>query len=197
MGNVGDTLSAGGALNVQIAGAGGVPIGASAVVLNITAVNPTAPGFLTVYPQDSARPFTANVNYTAGQVTSNRVIVPLSTSGPTPGYITVFSSQPADVVVDVSGYYSTAGGSGTQFSAESDPTRICDTRSGSPSNLTGSYNQCAGQTLGPSGTDRIQVTGLAGIPNGATAVVVNVTAVSPTTDTFLTVFPRAHSASGL
>jgi hypothetical protein len=165
-----------------VAGAGGVPVGASAAVLNVTAATTAAPGFLTVYPQGSTQPVTANVNYGAGQVTGNRVIVPLSTSGPAPGSITIFTSQPADVVVDVSGYYSAAGGSGTQFSAAATPTRLCDTRAGS-------NNQCAGLTLGPAGTDRIGVTGLAGIPSGATAVVVNLTAVAPSQSTYLAVFP--------
>ena len=67
--------------------------------------------------------------------------------------------------------------------------RICDTRPGNPSGLTGAANQCDGSTLGPAGTDTLQVTGLAGVPSGAKAVVVNLTAVAPTQGTFLTVFP--------
>ena len=191
--NAGETLGADGTLNVQVAGAGGVPIGATAAILNITAVGPTARGYLSVYPQDSTQPSTANVNYTAGQISGNRVVVPLSSTGPTPGFVTVFTSEPA-VVVDVSGYYSAAAGSGTQFSAESAPVRICDTRPGNPSNLTGEYNQCTDQTIGPAGTDTFQVTGLAGIPTGATAVVVNLTAVHPTQGTYLTVFPGPSPA---
>src|ERR1019366_9627746 len=38
-------------LNVQVAGAAsGVPVGAAAAVLNVTAVDPAAAGFLTVFP---------------------------------------------------------------------------------------------------------------------------------------------------
>ncbi|MGP0031190.1 MAG: hypothetical protein ACLPVF_11865 [Acidimicrobiales bacterium] len=57
------------------------------------------------------------------------------------------------------------------------PVRICDTRAGNPSGLSGPAAQCngagdgnpanAGQTL------TIQVSGLAGVPVDATAVVVN------------------------
>ena len=93
------------------------------------------------------------------------------------------------MVVDVSGYYSALGGEGAQFSAEAAPVRICDTRAGNPSGLSGGADQCDNTTLGPAETDTVTVTGLADVPTGATAVVVNLTAVAPTAGTFLTVFP--------
>ena len=195
----GETLAAGGTLPVKVAGvqlaAGekGIPGGATAAVLNVSVVNPAASGFLTIFPQDAAQPTTANVNYTAGQTTGNRVIVPLSSNGTPPGQISIYSKAAADVVVDVSGYYSAPGGSGAQFTAEPAPVRICDTRAGNPSGLTGTADQCDNRTIGQAGSDTIQVSGLsglAGVPNNATAVVVNLTAVSPTTGTFLTVFPN-------
>ena len=193
--NAGERLGANGTIPVKVATLNGIPTGATAAVLNVTVVNPTAGGYLTVYPQGAAQPNTANVNYTAGQTTGNRVIVPLSTSGATPGDISVYSSSAADVVVDVSGYYSAPAatgvpvGPGAQFSAETAPVRICDTRAGNPSGLTGLANQCNGKTLGSTGTDTLQVSGLAGVPSGAKAVVVNLTAIAPTQGTFLTVFP--------
>ena len=185
----GERLKAAGTLWVQVAGNNGIPAGATAAVLNVTAVNPSTSGYLTVYPQGAAQPFTANVNYIAGQTTGNRVIVPLSTTGTTPGRVSIYSKAAADVVVDVSGYYSAANGSGTGFSAEPAPVRICDTRPGNPSGLSGGADQCDGKTLGPAGSDTIQVAGLAAVPSNARAVVVNLTAVFPTADTFLTVFP--------
>jgi hypothetical protein len=134
------------------------------------------------------RPFTANVNYSAGQVTGNRVIVPLST-GSTPGLISIFSTSAADVVVDVSGFYSGLGAAGFFFGTEPAPVRICDTRPGNPSGLSGGANQCNGRTLSAGGIDTINATGLAGVPPAAAAVVVNLTAITPTLATFLTVFP--------
>jgi hypothetical protein len=162
--NRGETLPTGGSLNVAVAGASDVvPSGATAAVFNVTVANPSAPGFLTVFPEDKARPAaTSNVNYGAGQVTTNRVIVPLSTTGVLPGDITVYSSAHADVIVDVSGYYSGPGGSGTQFSSE-------PIVSGAP--LT------------------MNIRGLAGVPPGATAVVLNLTGIQPTAPTYLTVYP--------
>jgi hypothetical protein len=183
--NSGETLAAKGTVNVQVTGGNGVPTGASAAIVNVTVANPAAGGYLTVYPDGVATPFASNVNYTAGEVTANRVIVPLSTGGG----ITVYSSARADVIVDISGYYSGTGGSGTEFSPESSPVRICDSRPGNPSGLTGTATQCDGQTIGAGKTLTLQVTGLAGVPADAKAVVINLTGVLPTAPTYLTVFP--------
>jgi hypothetical protein len=185
----GKTVAANGVLPVKVATINGIPAGATAAVFNVTVVNPQGAGFLTVFPQGASQPFVSNLDYTAGQVTANRVIVPLSTSGATPGYISVYSSSRADVVVDVSGYYTAATGTGSQFSAEGAPVRICDTRGGNPSNLSGSAAQCNGTSL--VGTRSVQVSGLAGVPSGAKAVVINLTGVLPTAPTFLTVFPNS------
>jgi hypothetical protein len=185
----GKTMAANGILPVKVATINGIPAGATAAVFNVTVVNPQGAGFLTVFPQGASQPFVSNLDYTAGQVTANRVIVPLSTSGVTPGYISVYSSSRADVVVDVSGYYTAPTGNGSQFSAEGAPVRICDTRGGNPSNLRGSAAQCNGTPL--VGTRSVQASGLAGVPSGAKAVVINLTGVLPTAPTFLTVYPNS------
>jgi hypothetical protein len=186
----GATVAANGILPVKVGNMNGIPAGATAAVFNVTEVNPQAPGIFTVFPQGSPRPVASNLNYTAGQTTSNRVIVPLSAGGPNAGEISVFSSARADVVVDVSGYYTAAGGSGSLFSAEAAPVRICDTRAGNPSALSGSSAQCDGLSLGTGGTRTVQVSGLAGVPSGATAVAINLTGVSPSALTFLTAYPN-------
>jgi hypothetical protein len=169
--NAGERLTAGGTQQVQVTGNNGIPAGATAAVLNVSVVNPAGPGFLTVFPRGATQPFTANVNYTGSQVTGNRVIVPLSTTGVTAGSVSIFRVAAADVIVDVSGYYSAAGGEGN------------------PSGLSGGEAQCKGLTLHAGGIDTINAVNLAGVPNNATAVVVNLTAITPTLGTFLTVFP--------
>jgi hypothetical protein len=178
------TLGAAASKNVQVTDGTSIPAGAAAAVLNVTVVNPVVGGFLTVYPQGAQRPNASNVNYATSQTTTNRVIVPLSANGK----ITVWSSEPADVIVDVSGYYSANAGTGTEFTAEPTPVRICDTRPSNPSNLTEPASQCNGQTMTPGGTENVNIVGLAGIPANATAVVVNLTGIAPTQQTFLTVF---------
>ena len=107
--NSGTTIAAGGTLTLNVAGSFGVPADATAVVLNITAVSPTGPGFLTAYPTGSAQPLASNLNYTAGEVVPNLVEVGTGTrerSRSTRGQ--------ADVVVDLEGYVAptAAGGSG-------------------------------------------------------------------------------------
>ncbi|MEC4576247.1 hypothetical protein [Streptomyces virginiae] len=89
---------------VQIAGARGVPAGAKAVALNVTVTNPRATGHLTVFPSGQAAPNTSNLNFTGGQTIANAVIVPIGADGK----INVRNGgwDPADVIVDVVGYYS-------------------------------------------------------------------------------------------
>ncbi|THA74344.1 hypothetical protein [Streptomyces sp. A0592] len=89
---------------VQITGTRGVPAGAKAVALNVTVTNPRGAGHLTVFPGGQAAPNTSNVNFTGGQTIANSVIVPVGADGK----IIVRNGgwDPADVIVDVVGYYS-------------------------------------------------------------------------------------------
>jgi hypothetical protein len=187
-GSAAGTLAAGGPKNVTVTNGGTIPTGATAAVLNVTVVNPANAGFLTAYPQGTTAPNASNLNFSAGQTTTNRVIVPLSSSG----QITLVSSARTDAIVDVSGYYTAAGGTGTEFSPEPAPVRVCDTR---PVASFSPQNQCSTEHLA-SGTSHelsLKVTngGLVsdGVPANATAVVVNLTGIAPTFSTFLTVFP--------
>ena len=65
-------------LTLQIAGRGGVPAsGAGAVALNVTAIAPTAPSFITVSPSGRPLPTASNLNNAPGRTLPNMVIVPL------------------------------------------------------------------------------------------------------------------------
>jgi hypothetical protein len=174
----GKTLGPQGTLTIQVTGLAGVPQGAVAVAANVTVADTTAPSYLTVYP-GGARPTTSNLNWMPGATVPNLTVSALSPGGA----ITVFNhAGSTDVVVDVLGYYTPAGGSGAQFNPLSTPTRICDTRAAAPA------NQCTGKPLGPQGSLTIQVTGLAGVPQGAVAVAVNVTATDTSASSYLTVY---------
>jgi hypothetical protein len=186
----GNTLGAGTnpeTITVQVAGNGGVPVGATAVVANVTVTNPTAQGYLTVYPAGGTRPLASNLNFAAGETVPNLVTVPLSSSGA----ISIYNAAGAtDVIVDVTGYYGPANVSspGVGFSPLS-PARICDTR---PTPQSGITDACTGNTRGAAGnpeTITVQVAGNAGVPTGATAVVANVTVTNPTAQSYLTVYP--------
>lgn len=179
----GQRLAAGTTKSVTVAGAFGVPAGATAVVANLTAVNPSNLGYLVAFANGSSTPTASNVNYTTGQIVPNRVVIPVGANGK----INIATNSATDVVLDVTGYYSPSGGSGY---VAAPPTRICDTRTGNPSGLSGTAAQCNSRRIGPGQTLTFQVTGNFGVPAGATAAALNVTGISPSAPiTYLTVFP--------
>ena len=67
--------------NTQIAGRGSVPANATAVIANVTAVDPTAWGFLSVWPAGAAQPVASNLNFLAGQTVPNLVMMKLGAGG--------------------------------------------------------------------------------------------------------------------
>jgi hypothetical protein len=92
-----------GSLDVTVAGFGGVPAaGASGVAINVTAVDATAPGFLTVFPTGVMWPLASNVNAdAAGATVPNLVASPLGSSG----RISVFDDAGGHVLIDVAGWF--------------------------------------------------------------------------------------------
>jgi hypothetical protein len=183
--NAGMTLGPGGTRNVQVSGAGGVPIlGATAAVLNVTVTNPTQQSFLTAWPTGATRPTASNLNFAPGQTVPNLAEVGLGTNG----QVSVFNAVGSvDVVVDVEGYVGPSGTAGVGLYNPLAPARITDTRASS-----GFPN--AGNTLGPGGILTVQVTNAGGVPaTGVAAAVLNVTATNPTKQSFLTVWPKGAS----
>jgi subtilisin family serine protease len=87
-----------------VAGTGGVPsTGAGAVVMNTTVTDPTASGYLTVFPASAQQPpNSSNLNFVAGQTVPNLVMTGLSPGGAVK-YFNFLGF--ADVVFDVSGYF--------------------------------------------------------------------------------------------
>ncbi len=118
-------VAAGGKLTVQIAGADGgqLPSGLTAVALNVTVVTPQTGGYLTLYPDGGSRPTASNLDFGAGQVIANAVIVPVGSDGKIDVYNG--SGGSANVLVDVVGYYST---SSTSALVPVTPIRLLDTR---------------------------------------------------------------------
>jgi hypothetical protein len=87
-----------------VAGAGGVPSsGVSAVVLNVTATQPSAETYLTVFPSGATRPLASNLNVLPGQTVPNLVVARV---GPD-GKVAIYNNAgTVSVVVDVVGWYS-------------------------------------------------------------------------------------------
>ena len=91
---------------LQVTGSGGVPADATAVVVNVTAVAPTAGGWLTLYPADVPLPLASNLNFSTGQTVPNSVTVRLGSTVAELGRIKIFNSAgQTHVLVDVAGYY--------------------------------------------------------------------------------------------
>lgn len=93
-----------------------VPVGATGVLLNVTAVGATADGFLSVRPGDaSGVPSTSSLNFSARSVVPNAVQVAVPTSGPNAGQIDITydaygaSGPTTDVLIDVVGYTTNQG----------------------------------------------------------------------------------------
>jgi hypothetical protein len=83
-----------------VAGRGGVPADADAVMLNVTAVFPSGPGFLTVYPCGAPLPAASNVNYVAGDVAPNAVLAKIGDGGK----VCIYTKAETHIIVDVAGY---------------------------------------------------------------------------------------------
>jgi len=84
---------------------GAVAAGQAAVVINVTAVTPTAAGYATVYPFGAARPLAASVNYIAGDIVNNTVVTKLPSPLTTKDF-TIYTFATSDYVADIVGYYS-------------------------------------------------------------------------------------------
>ena len=91
-------------LQVQVTGRGGVPAtGVAAVVLNVTATQPTATSFLTAWPTGLPLPLAANLNYVPNLTVPNLVVVKVGAGG----RINLYNnSGSTHLVADVAGWYS-------------------------------------------------------------------------------------------
>jgi len=90
-----------------------MPAGSTGVVLNVTVVNSTADGYVSVRPADAVgAPQTSNINFEARKTVANSITVNLPTSGADAGTFEVWfdsmgvAGATADILVDVTGYYS-------------------------------------------------------------------------------------------
>lgn len=165
-------------LAVAIAGRGGVPPTATAVIANVTAVDVSEPTFLTVCPGGAALPETSNLNPVPGRATPNLVVMGLGAGGTIDVHNSVGETN---CIVDVFGYFDPVGGDRLH---PLDPSRLLDTRSG--------VGADPGRVARQQRVD-LQVTGRGGVPSsGVSAVVLNVTVDQPASDGFLSVGPAGE-----
>jgi hypothetical protein len=169
-----------------------IPTGnnAAAAVFNLTATGGTKPTFLSVAAATGSNqcptsaPAFSNLNPGANGTLPIRVISQLGSHQD----ICVFNAAGSiNVIVDVSGWFSSNTGPVGAYFYSVPPTRICDTRVGSAS--------CAKQALVTGTNDVIGVAGVTSVipadfePTPPVAIVANLTGVAGTAPTFFTLYP--------
>jgi hypothetical protein len=223
----GQTLTSGRTLVVPLGGTGNcdttgpfidcVPYDATAVVVNITVINPTQNGWVEAYAdgQPPPSPPTSTVNFLAGQTIANEATITLAQTvegnSVIEGKLDILNyTGTVDVTVDVQGYYFGNGidlkGIGTEQSGgylnppnndpSGNPVRVLDTRANSG-------QQGAGETIGAGQTlnfypGTVPLTNQLdpNVPEDANAVVLNVTVVNPTAASFLSVWQSGSGPIG-
>jgi hypothetical protein len=180
----GGPISTGTSRCFTVAGQGGVPADAAAVVLNVTAVGYGANGWLTAYPAGQSVPATSTLNFDVHEYAmANGAIMRLGSSGQVCVNVGTVNSAPgsSQVILDATGYLTSAALN--ELSMLDSPQRLIDTRS-------------AGGQIGTGASRCFAVTGQAGIPADASAVVLNMTAAGYGTNGWLTAYPAGQSVPG-
>jgi hypothetical protein len=166
-----------GVLRLQVSGSGGVPMEASTVVLNVTVTQPSAGGFLAVYPAGVSRPTVSSLNFTPMWTGANSVTVKVGDNG----QVEFFNGGNGNVHVlaDVFGYYSKGsspnmGYMGGQYHPLSSPIRLTDTREWGIPYVPGDAYVLSAASWGSATNYRVR------------AFAVNITAVNPSGEGYLT-----------
>ena len=165
--------------------------------VNVTAVAPTEAGYVTAYPNGSARPLASNVNFARGTTAvPNLVTVKVGDAGKVNLYV---GTDPDPVngkvhlIADIVGYY--VGGEATQPGTfvPLTPKRILDSRDGAGmvaklgitplARRVNNYETIALDVAG----------GLGQPPTAVAAAVMNVTVANPTAIGHVTIFPDGTS----
>lgn len=159
----------------------------TAVVLNVTATDTSTSGYLTLFPDGTARPNASNVNFGAGQTVANLVQVGVNGTAAT---IDIYNFQGSvDVIVDLAGYF-TSNLNGSGLFTPVSPARYLDTRQCAPCGAP------IGPYTTPFGNGQVRNVLIAGatvgggmpVPAGASGVILNITVTDTYAAGFLTVY---------
>ncbi|HWL42744.1 MAG TPA: hypothetical protein VNQ73_07360 [Ilumatobacter sp.] len=161
---------------VNVAGRGGVPADAASAVLNLTATNPSAPGYVTVWPCGPVRPLASSLNYAPGLTVANSIVAKLDRNGD----VCMYSLRATELIVDVNGYALVDGLETVS------PARLLDTR---PNHTTADGTHAGSGVVAAGDSVRVQVAGRGGVPKNATAAVLNVIATETHGAGHVTVYP--------
>jgi hypothetical protein len=181
---------------LKVTGVAGVPeSGVSAVLLNVTAVAAPGPGFVSITPKGphvggpmalfddqasipTGAPATSNLNVAGGDIVPNMVLARVGAGGK----IRIYNwDGPTHMVADLAGWFGTGGAheKGAGFTGVV-PERVFDSRTGLNS---------ADRPFSAGETRSVKVTGVAGVPENAASVVVNLTVAGPAGAGWAAAFP--------
>lgn len=170
-------LKAKGVLTVKVSGRGGTPKDAKAVAVTVTVMKPLAAGSLSVWPCGATRTVASTMDFAAGSVVTNSAVVKVGSNGS----ICAYSSAATHLAVDLTGAYPA-----TNTFAPLNPVRLADTR---PGGKTVDGKGAATGAVRANGVLVVKVGGRSGMAATPYATVLNVTAVTPTAATKITVYP--------
>ena len=164
------------ALDVTDVGDMQVPTGSKGVFVNVTAVDPAAAGWITVYACDAPKPNASALNYYPGDAIPNLVLAPIAADGT----ICLYTEAGTDIAVDL-----VAVVPATSEYVAAGPQRILDTRAAAGQVGYTGGKPGAGQVI------EVQVSGVgaAAVPTTASAVFLNVTTTNQSPVGWVTVFP--------
>ena len=148
--------------------------GIVAAVYNVTVDQPTADGFLTVYPAGSPRPNASSVNFVAGQPSPNLVTVKLGTNG----VISIYNGSPGTIHLILDGV-------GLYLTSHDEPSYIVRPVPTGPFRLWDSRID-VGHPLTEHETFRVSG---ARLPATTVGVFANATVTAPSVGGYATVFP--------
>lgn len=177
IGYTGAKPAAGAKIDVDVSGV--IPDDAAAVFVTVSAIQPDAQGYVTVFADcDAETPTAASLNPLANTNVSNLVAAEIDDDGS----ICLFTSESTHLAVDVNGYQPS-----TSSYLPNAPERVLETRS----NVDGGQIGYTGSAPAADDVITVQVTGTPGAALAAntSAVVLNVTSIKAAGTGFVTAYP--------
>jgi len=166
----------------------GTPATSRAYALNVTAVPEVLThflGYLSTWPTGQTAPLVSTLNSWTGKVVANAAIVPAGTNES----ISVFVTDPTDVILDINGTFAAPGTNGLSFYPVA-PCRVADTR-----NPDGPFG---GPAVDADATRSFPIPASGcGIPASAAAYSLNVTVVPQGGLPFLTAWSEGSLQPGV
>ena len=163
-----------------------IPYDAVAVTGNLTAVNEGSSGYVSLSPgRPAGSPATSTINFPKADTRANALTIPLGAGGVLWATFVGASGTKADVIFDVTGYFTRATSGATYVTVT--PNRLADSRSGIRTGMTASLvsgNPASFQATGISSDPAL------GIPSNAVAVTGNLTAVNEGSAGYLSLTPQ-------